>query len=109
MVALYNATGGSNWRFRHNWLSNRPLSEWVGIRTNDEGRVRWLDLHNNNLTGSIPSKLGELIELEWLALYDNNLTGSIPSSLGELANLEFFQFSDNSLTGSIPSKLGELG
>ena len=44
LVALYNATGGPNWRNNHNWLSNAPLGQWYGVTTDSSGRVTELDL-----------------------------------------------------------------
>jgi len=45
-------------------------------------------LDNNQLTGSIPSQLGNLGNLQSLYLYDKQLTGSIPQSVLDLqANL----------------------
>ena len=38
LVALYNTTGGANWRNNTNWLSDRPLSEWYGVATNATAR-----------------------------------------------------------------------
>ena len=37
--ALYNATDGANWTNSGNWLSDAPLSDWHGIKTDDEGRI----------------------------------------------------------------------
>ncbi|MBC6478803.1 MAG: leucine-rich repeat domain-containing protein [Hormoscilla sp. GM7CHS1pb] len=39
-----------------------------------------LRLHNNGLTGTIPTELGELTNLQTLGLSKNNLTGTIPLS-----------------------------
>ena len=78
LVAFYNATGGANWTFNTNWLSNEPLSEWRGVTTNDDGRVTELDLRNNQLTGEIPEELAQLPQLRELALWGNQLTGTIP-------------------------------
>ena len=87
LVALYNATNGSSWKKDTNWLGNRPLGEWLGVSTDADGRVAELWLRNNQLTGSIPSELGNLDNLVVLALHSNQLTGSIPSELGNLDNL----------------------
>ena len=106
-MALYNATGGFNWRKSRNWLSDQPLGEWYGV-TVQNGRVTGLILSSNNLTGSIPSELGDLASLRELDLYRNRLTGSIPSELGKLANLERLHLLTNQLTGPIPSELGNL-
>ena len=46
-----------------------------------------LDLSHNSLSGTIPTKLGDLSELVELYLNDNSLTGGIPSALGRLDNL----------------------
>ena len=108
LAALYNATNGSSWRDDTNWVSSRPLGEWHGVSTDADGRVTELDLLANQLSGSIPSELGNLANLERLTLYDNQLSGSIPSELGNLANLQALGLHDNQLSGSIPSELGNF-
>ena len=69
LEALYQATGGPNWTDRTNWLTDAPLSEWFGVRT-ENGRVIVLDLYGNGLSGPIPTELGNLA----------NLHGTVPSS-----------------------------
>ena len=54
-------------------------------------------LHNNQLSGEIPSELGSLSNLEWLWLQRNQLSGEIPAELGSLSNLERLDLSDNQL------------
>ena len=41
----------------------------------------------NQLTGSIPSALGNLTNLIYLLLYDNHLSGEVPSEITNLINL----------------------
>ena len=53
LVALYNATDGENWSNNTNWLSDAPPGEWEGVYTDDDGRVTWLELNYNDLTGEI--------------------------------------------------------
>ena len=108
LVALYEATDGANWGDNTNWLSEAPLYEWAGVKTDEEGRVFSLDLSGNRLTGSIPAELGQLQHLVQLVLYSNGLTGSIPAELGQLQNLIYLNLSYNGLTGSIPAELGQL-
>ena len=108
LVALYNATGGANWRNNGNWLSNAPIGAWHGVTTDSDGRVTELYLIDNQLTGAIPAELGDLTKLELLALINNRLTGSIPAELGYLTNVEVLALIDNRLTGSIPAELGYL-
>ena len=71
LIALYNATDGDNWKDNTNWLSNKPLNEWSGVRINGQGRVDMLVLHENFLSGSIPPELGNLSHLQALSLYSN--------------------------------------
>ena len=109
LVALYNATGGSNWTDNTNWLSNAHIDEWYGVTTDDTGRVTELSLRENDLTGTIPSVLGRLTSLERLDLQGNDLTGSIPGELVNLNNLQRLDLDYNHLTGALPSWLGNLG
>ena len=85
LVALYSATGGSNWTDRANWLSDGPLGSWRGVVTDESGRVTELDLSDNGLDGGIPPELGSLSSLTTLDLSSNELGGRIPPELGDLA------------------------
>ena len=68
-----------------------------------------LILHGYELTGSIPSEIGNLVNLKSLDLFDNEFTGSIPPEIGNLINLtELFLHSNPGLTGSIPPQIGNL-
>ena len=90
-MAFYAATGGgSNWT-GHNWGSDEPIGTWEGVTTNAGGRVIGLDLHGNNLTGSIPSALGQLTNLYLLLLSGNQLSGCIPPSLYTISNNDLDQ------------------
>ena len=89
----------------------------------------------NELTGTIPESLYDLMSLEIIGLeynylsgtlstrignvYDTlkgifiggngfNFTGTLPTHLGSLRNLEFLSLEDNGMTGTIPSELGKF-
>ena len=108
LVELYNATDGANWTNNTNWLSDEPMREWHGVVTDDEGRVAVLFLASNQLTGEIPTELGNLSSLTQLSLSINQLTGEIPTELGNLSSLTRLSLSSNQLTGEIPTELGNL-
>ena len=56
-----------------------------------------------NLEGPIPANLGNLTNLQMLYLSDNNLSGAIPSGLGNpQSNLEELYLANNRLSGEIP-------
>ena len=57
LEALYDATDGRYWFNRTNWKTSAPLEDWYGVRTDDDGRVTYLDLQQNNLNGPIPTEL----------------------------------------------------
>jgi len=86
-----------------NQLSGEIPSE-IGNLTNLER----LFLSNNQLTGYIPAEIGNLTNLENLFLDWNQFTGSIPTEIGNLTNLEDLNFGENDLTGPIPQDIGIL-
>ena len=108
LIALYNATGGANWTNNTNWLTNAPIGQWHGVTTDRQGRVTNLDLNDNQLSGTIPTQLGNLANLEKLLLTRNQLTGTIPAELASLTRLDILALGGNQLTGTIPTWLGNL-
>ena len=108
LVALYNATAGANWTNNTNWLSDRPIGEWYGITTNSSGRVTYISLERNQLSGTIPPELGNLSDLIDLVLRHNQLSGIIPPELSNLTNLQIIWIQDNQLSGPVPPVLGNL-
>ena len=108
LVELYNSTGGANWADNTNWLSDEPMREWHGVTTDDEGRVSVLTLDENQLSGEIPTELGNLSNLQRLHLGGNQLTGGIPTELGSLTNMQDLYLGENQLTGGIPAELESL-
>ncbi|GAB2279915.1 hypothetical protein Dimus_014550 [Dionaea muscipula] len=70
------------------------------------GKLEYLDLSSNSLSGGIPSNLGNCGELRLLSLHSNMLEDSIPAELGQLKKLEVLDLSRNSLSGFIPAQLG---
>ena len=81
LTALYDATGGQDWKTNDGWLSDDPLDQWLRVTTDEDGRVTSLDVGSNRLNGEIPAELGELSNLKLLYISDNDLTGVLPQSL----------------------------
>jgi Leucine-rich repeat (LRR) protein len=107
LVALYNSTNGSGWTDNTHWLITTTPSDWFGV-TVEFGHISVLDLHSNQLSGSIPPELGDLSSVSWVDLHSNQLSGLIPPELGDMSNLQYFELSNNQLSGSIPAELGML-
>ena len=108
LSALYDTMVGPNWAQSENWLSDKSLGDWSGVRVDGRGRVTHVSLFENGLTGLIPPELGSLPNLWWLDLDGNELRGPIPPELGSLSNLGVLRLSGNRLEGEIPPELGHL-
>ena len=108
LTALYDATGGPDWKNNDNWLTDVPVGEWHGVVVDDQGRVSRLFLGNNGLTGSIPGEVGTVTHLKILHLSSNRLTGPIPPEIGDLTRLEQLNLLYTDLVGELPRELGSL-
>merc|ERR1712232_772291 len=65
----------------------------------------WVD--GNWFYGSVPGRLmaDSWPQLRTLDLYDNNLTGPVPSELGDMPNLDWVQLQGNRLDGIVPANV----
>ena len=107
LVDLYNSTNGSGWTNKTNWLTTVPIKNWYGVKVKNS-KVDSLVLSFNNLTGSLPTSIGNLTGLRVLWLNGNLLNGNIPNSIGSLSAIELLALNDNELAGNIPSTIGNL-
>ncbi|KAI3510075.1 hypothetical protein L1887_25602 [Cichorium endivia] len=78
-------------------LSNGTLDFIRDLRS-----LNVLMLRNNKIFGSIPSDIGEYVNLTQLDLSFNNLSGTIPRGLFILSRMSFLFLGNNSLTGTLP-------
>ncbi|KAF3619714.1 putative LRR receptor-like serine/threonine-protein kinase-like [Capsicum annuum] len=67
-----------------------------------------LYFYSNNLSGVIPSRLGELPHLQYLDLSNNSFSNQISLSFSNLISLEYLDLSLNSLSGTLPKSLEKL-
>ncbi|WRX13120.1 Serine-threonine/tyrosine-protein kinase [Theobroma cacao] len=101
-------------------LSNYSLLETLVIHKNRFGgrlpdsianlsiRLRVLYMGENQITGSLPEGIGNLVNLNDINMGNLFLTGNIPVSMGKLQNLEGLSLPSNHLSGKIPSSVGNL-
>jgi len=86
-------------------LSGQKLTK-VPMTIFDKIDTEILDLSNNQLTGALPSQIGNLKKLKVLKANNNLMTG-VPAEIGQLSNLQTLDLSNNQLTG-LPNELGNL-
>lgn len=72
LIAIYKALDGDNWHNNTNWCSDKPLSEWAGVGTED-GFVVSLQLECNNLHGNLPDEVANLEFLYILNIAENDI------------------------------------
>ncbi len=110
LMALYNSTDGSNWTDNSGWVDGAagtncdPCNGWEGV-TCASGRVKKVELGNNNLTGILPSEIVNLTLTEVIFLNNNSLNGEIPDLP---SNLKVLRLLANDLSGEIPDLPGSL-
>ena len=65
-------------------------------------RIIQINLHSNNVTGTLPFEWGVLGELQLIYLYDNAIKGTVPQSWVKIQGLYLFQLWGNQLSGVLP-------
>lgn len=94
---LYNININS---FISELMERLPKCSW--------NKLRKMDLHSANLTGELPTWIGNLASLSYLDLSENMIVGSVPDGMGNLTNLNYLDLSQNMLVGHLPVGMGQL-
>jgi len=108
LEAFYRAMGGDDWKDNTNWMSDEPLGEWYGVDTSKNGRVKYLELRDNDLSGRIPAGIGLLDSLFSFTLRDATVTGPIPPAIGRLQRLRDLNLRETGLEGPLPPEMGDM-
>ncbi|XP_037475419.1 probable LRR receptor-like serine/threonine-protein kinase At1g74360 [Triticum dicoccoides] len=84
---------------------------FTGQLPRDIGRLPLVELNisRNNMSGPIPSEIGEYLCLERMDLSFNNLSDELPTSLFKLTELVMFNVSYNPLLSGNISTTGQFG
>jgi Leucine-rich repeat (LRR) protein len=86
-------------------LSGRNLDK-LDMSIFERSELESLNVSGNNLSGALPSQIGNLKNLKILNASNNDFTG-VPAEVGRLSKLEILDLSNNNLTG-LPYELGDL-
>jgi uncharacterized delta-60 repeat protein/gliding motility-associated-like protein len=107
LIALYNSTNGASWVNSGGWLSTDE-STWEGVAIGSGCHVTELIFITNNLTGTLPTAIGDLPYLTNIDMESNHISGVIPPQIGNLTNLSILNLFNNQFSGSMPLEIGNL-
>lgn len=102
---MYKELNGNDWTNNDGWRDedNKDICTWHGVTCHDENpHVQSIVLEENNMVGTLPSAIFELIYMETLDLKKNNITVSSFSGIDNAKKLESLTLSQttvNSLDG----------
>ncbi|XWS43752.1 hypothetical protein CRYUN_Cryun16bG0130900 [Craigia yunnanensis] len=104
ITSLANSTQLQVFSVAENQLTGR-LPSSIG---NLSRQLSLLVMDHNFFEGSLPGEISNLINLTLIAFEHNSLSGSIPPSIGSLPNLQYIFLHENKFSGKIPESLGNL-
>ena len=90
------------------FLDSNNLEGDISFIGNLSTSLEMIDLQQNKFSGTIPTEIGNLINLWSLNLDYNSISGTLPNSLGNLKNLESLYIQHTDLEGEIPSSIINL-
>eukprot|EP00929_Paragymnodinium_shiwhaense_P079830 TRINITY_DN41614_c0_g1_i1.p1 TRINITY_DN41614_c0_g1~~TRINITY_DN41614_c0_g1_i1.p1 ORF type:complete len:1115 (-),score=132.85 TRINITY_DN41614_c0_g1_i1:256-3600(-) len=93
----------------HRNLFEGDFGDWVC----ELGQLEHFNINYNNLSGVLPTCIGELTKLRLLGLGRNSLSGKVPSTINNLQNLKILWLHRSNFEGDVPfmgnlQKLKEL-
>ncbi|XP_066400340.1 LRR receptor-like serine/threonine-protein kinase RPK2 [Miscanthus floridulus] len=89
-------------------IAGNQLSGMIPSSIGELSYLISLDLSRNRLGGVIPTSVKNLSHLQRLSLAQNRLNGTIPADINQLHALKVLDLSSNLLTGVIPGALADL-
>ncbi|KAL6320416.1 hypothetical protein AAG906_007113 [Vitis piasezkii] len=107
-LSFINSLANCTWLQRMSFNRNFLKGPLVSTIANFSTQISLIDLGINQIHGTIPSGIKNLVNLTYLNLVRNHLTGSIPSNIGKLYKIQVLLLLGNRLSGIIPSSLGNL-
>ncbi|ORX90340.1 L domain-like protein [Basidiobolus meristosporus CBS 931.73] len=108
LKSVFTALSGNNWVQKNGWTSEDLASccSWQGVQCNKGGRIKSLDLAQNNLSGKLPAEVSQLNGLLTIDVSNNTLS-NILSEITEVTTLISINVANTGIT-SIPESIGNL-
>ena len=99
----------SSTSLRELWIDDNPqITGSIPTTMGNIKTLRSLSLADNGLSGAIPWQLGQLFLMEQMFLYGNSFSGGVPTQFGNLQKLERLELYDNGLSGNMPNQVCQL-
>jgi hypothetical protein len=74
LIEFYVSTKGREWTVSTGWLDpNVDHCDWHGVHCNSNDRTVRLELPSNSLSGTLNTRIADLVHLEVLELHDNGI------------------------------------
>ena len=108
LAVLYLSMKGAELPGENFAVTGENECTWRGVGCDNNFIVNQLGLGKENLTGTLPSEIGQLTNLFRLSIHSNSLTGQLPGGLWSLNSLLFLDMSKNQFTGSLPPNISSL-
>lgn len=105
LISIYESTNGFDWETT--WDLEEPVTNWHGVTIQNNSVIK-LNLFQNNLSGILPSTIGDLKNLTELNLAFNQLTGELPIQIFDLEHLIILKLEMNRLKGGLPETISKL-
>lgn len=111
LALLYYELGGVEWTNTTGWLTHAHACDWYGVNCDRfRDHVEELDLHQNNLVGTVPGAINLFQDMVSLFLSNNQLGGELPQrAIGSIPKLTRLFISNNQFTGSLSEDLRTNG
>ncbi|XP_022994710.1 leucine-rich repeat receptor-like serine/threonine-protein kinase BAM3 [Cucurbita maxima] len=89
-------------------ISNNQFTGTLDWNFSSLPNLEVFDAYNNNFTAVLPTEILNLQNLKYLDLGGNFFHGTIPESYGNFEGLQYLSLAGNDLVGKIPGELGNL-
>ncbi|XP_010262819.1 PREDICTED: putative receptor-like protein kinase At3g47110 [Nelumbo nucifera] len=104
LTSLINCSSLTNLGFANNHLRGLLPNSVANLST----KLTTLEMGGNQIVGSIPIGIENLLQLTLLGMDRNFFSGSILATIGTLQSLQKLLLNKNRFTGQVPSSLGNL-
>ena len=98
LLSIYESMMGKFWRKNSGWTSSATMCSWYGVGCLD-GHVTSIALSDNLVKGVVSPSIADLTHLKYFDLSNNHISGTLPSELGHAMTVESLLLQQNRISG----------